>query len=464
MDALHAAAAAASHPDNPQSASIISHLAIESLMPSLRLAHHYVLTVGAQRHPSWLLRWHRYRDEAYLVFAALLEAHSLGRNSASFAELFHGMRRANGSDHSKQRTSVVLQLVVLLLPAYVRAKVDELLADDPDDGRVPPADVDGGASAGADDADINAARNAARASHRQSFAHRLLAKLSPKARAALRLLYRGLCTLVDGGSLLQLLLYVHSRSPYATLAQRFLGFTLRRRTAADEAASATATASSSLGDGSMALAAAFNSSGGAILADPLRLLRLTLTLLFRLLSHADCRWERRDHAVGFGTVGTDAGAAAGSTGRGAAQPRTAAPSDLRLLVSSARVVAQPPARSAATASPHSASAASAAASPAHARRGASACAAPDGRMWRMSNAPAGADRGAIGLRVLRGVRSRGVPSGWPLPGERPADAIRGRAGAALRDLAGTRNHRSATDTIARLAKVERALACHTPME
>ena len=268
MDALHAAAAAASHPDNPQSASIISHLAIESLMPSLRLAHHYVLTVGAQRHPSWLLRWHRYRDEAYLVFAALLEAHSLGRNSASFAELFHGMRRANGSDHSKQRTSVVLQLVVLLLPAYVRAKVDELLADDPDDGRVPPANVDGGASAGADDADINAARNAARASHRQSFAHRLLAKLSPKARAALRLLYRGLCTLVDGGSLLQLLLYVHSRSPYATLAQRFLGFTLRRRTAADEAASATATASSSLGDGSMALAAAFNSSGGAILADP----------------------------------------------------------------------------------------------------------------------------------------------------------------------------------------------------
>ena len=45
----------------------------------------------------------------------------------------------------------------------------------------------------------------------------------------MRLVCRLGCSLVDGANLWQLLLYMHGRSRHATLAQRLLGFALRRR-------------------------------------------------------------------------------------------------------------------------------------------------------------------------------------------------------------------------------------------
>ena len=275
MDAMHAAAAAASHSEaHSNTASIISHLAVENLMPSLRLAHHYVLTVAAQRYPAWLLRVHSYRDEAYLLLAAVLEAHSLGRNSASFAELFYGLRRASAPDQHQKLPSNVAQLLCLVLPAYLRAKLDESLDGWPlDDEEAFAAAGDGdigGASAGADDPDINARSNAARGwSSDDNHLRRLLGRLPPSVRSSLRLLYRGICTLADGASLLQLLLFVNGRSAHATLAQRLLGFTLRRRTAADYARTAgPAAATTPLSSGAAASAAAGPTSmtSGAVAA------------------------------------------------------------------------------------------------------------------------------------------------------------------------------------------------------
>eukprot|EP00966_Prymnesium_polylepis_P120434 2783043-Prymnesium_polylepis.1 len=67
-------------------------------MPALRQAVHYVLAVGAQRHPRLLLPLHRYRDETHLALAALLEGHSLRANAASFGEQFYGLRRVPQGD------------------------------------------------------------------------------------------------------------------------------------------------------------------------------------------------------------------------------------------------------------------------------------------------------------------------------------------------------------------------------
>ena len=115
MDALASAAAGAHNPHgDPHAASILHVLALDSLMPSLRLAHHHVLTVAAQRHPGWLLRAHRFRDEVYLLLAALLETHSLGRHGASFGEHFYGVQRA---PTGKQPPRLLAELLVLLLPA-----------------------------------------------------------------------------------------------------------------------------------------------------------------------------------------------------------------------------------------------------------------------------------------------------------------------------------------------------------
>ena len=86
---MAAAGAASTDPDDPHAASVLHVLALDSLMPSLRLAFNHVLTVAAQRHPRWLLRAHRWRDELYLVLSALIEAHSLRRNRASFCEHFY---------------------------------------------------------------------------------------------------------------------------------------------------------------------------------------------------------------------------------------------------------------------------------------------------------------------------------------------------------------------------------------
>mmetsp|Transcript_73290 Transcript_73290/g.162745 ORF Transcript_73290/g.162745 Transcript_73290/m.162745 type:complete len:333 (-) Transcript_73290:322-1320(-) len=185
--------------------SVFEVLAQQRLMPALQQALHYVLAVGAQRYPRWLLPLHRRREEVHLMLAALLEAHSLRTTASSFGEHFYGLRRTTFSAQgqlqesstagapSRARASAAA-FALLIIPPYLRAKLDPVL------------DVD-------DPSDVAA---------------------SSMMRAA-RLAHRVVCALVDGQQLIQLLLFLFDRSPFATPAQRVLGFSLRRAIAADAA-------------------------------------------------------------------------------------------------------------------------------------------------------------------------------------------------------------------------------------
>jgi len=237
-------------PGDPQAASIIEVLVLDRLMPSLRLGFHYVLTVAAQRHPSLFLRLHRFRDEAYLVFAAVLEAHSLAHNGASFSEHFYGLCREPTSARSGAVLSR-LALLLLLLPPYLRSKIDEHFEqherspdqadDDEQDGAV------GGGEAAAPDGEQPRARPRSEASPSLGVRH--------LGRRLVRLVCRLLCASLDASALAQLLLFMHGRSPHATLSQRLLGFRLKRAQPADHTRARAATTTASTSSASSAAAA-----------------------------------------------------------------------------------------------------------------------------------------------------------------------------------------------------------------
>ena len=227
MQAL-ASAAAAARPEDPSAASILEILALDALTPSLRAAHHHVLTVAAQRHPAWLLRAHRYRDEVHLLLSTLLEAHSLKRFNASFAEHFYGLVRASSGDRPRH---FAWELLLLQLPMYLRAKLEPLLIDDEwangaADGPNAAAANAAGTRTTTTDANTATGTNTTGSSGTRSA--RLRASALERARVAARLLYRLVSTVAEGSNLVQLLLFMYGRSKYATLTQRLLGYSLRR--------------------------------------------------------------------------------------------------------------------------------------------------------------------------------------------------------------------------------------------
>jgi peroxin-12 len=210
-EVLAGAFAGASNPADPTAASIIDVLALERLMPALRAACHYVLTVSAQRH-TWLLGIHRFRDEAFLALVALLEAHSLFRNGSSFAEHFYGLERRASRSSTGPRSSLLPWLVLVLLP-YVRAKLDETfeLTRTSDGAARDGMGEDGGAS-GDRPAPVRAAERSTRDA--------LLRLLQSVSRVA--------CAALDAANLGQLLLFMSERSRHVSLAQRVLNYTLHR--------------------------------------------------------------------------------------------------------------------------------------------------------------------------------------------------------------------------------------------
>ena len=305
-------------PESPGSASIIEILALDKLMPALRLAAHYVLTVAAQRHPSIFLRFHHFRDEVYLGFAAVMEAHSLATSGASFGETFYGLyRRPTASEGGRERKVGVsatsrLAVVLLVLMPYLRNKVDEYprLGDARGRERLEAAEAEEhGGSSDHGQGEAPSSRTSERVAWR-----------------VLRLLCRVLCASLDASELAQLLLFTFGRSQYATLSQRILGYTLQRApplgapsppvpaaskpaaAAAASAASATPSASSVLAPAAAASASSATQPASApsvalalrrlgSLADvPLRHARHVLLLSvfgYRLLEW----WHAPDNAV-----------------------------------------------------------------------------------------------------------------------------------------------------------------------
>ena len=175
-------------------------MAQHRLMAALREAFLYILTVAAQRHPRWLLRLHAVRDELFIALAGALEAYTLAQHKGSFAEHFYGMRR-EWSDRARPSAQLrVIELALLLVPLYARAKLDPVFATDE-----PLWHEAGGGG------DVAVERDGTCPS---------------TARLALRLLYRLGCFVSEAAELAQLLLYCAGRSPHATLTQRMLGFCL----------------------------------------------------------------------------------------------------------------------------------------------------------------------------------------------------------------------------------------------
>ena len=191
--------AALTNPHDPSAPTGFEVLAGQRLMPSLRLALHYVLTVGAHRYPRLLLRPHAWREEAAVALAALLEAHTLASHNASFGEHFYNLRRVPATPASERSDSRRRQLALALqLLPYARIRLEELLD--------PPPEMDA-------EADPDAQAQAEPPSWR---------------RRVIRLLWRVCCAASDGACLLQLLSFLFGHSPFPSLQHRILGVVLQR--------------------------------------------------------------------------------------------------------------------------------------------------------------------------------------------------------------------------------------------
>ena len=231
-------------------------------MPSLRLALHYVLAVGAQRCPHLLLRLHSHREEVTLALTALLEANSLASHNASFGEHFYNLCRrpaetssAGASDAEAARWQRRAGLILLLLPMYARTRLESILEPEPPEEEGPREE---GAAGGGASAQVRPPR-----SRRQQ---------------VLWLLWRLLWAVTDGACLVQLLSFLYGHSPYPSLQHRVLGVRLQRQGLSPPTASAAPQHASSSRGQRLA----------SVLALPLRHAQQLLLISvfgFRLLEH-----------------------------------------------------------------------------------------------------------------------------------------------------------------------------------
>lgn len=108
-------------------------VAAERLMPSLKAAISYSISVLAQHRP-WLHRILDYEDECFALVCAALDKQSLAHGSATFAESLYGLRRATRSQRlaigpsqdrlsARKQQSTVLTTVGL---CYLSAKLHTL--------------------------------------------------------------------------------------------------------------------------------------------------------------------------------------------------------------------------------------------------------------------------------------------------------------------------------------------------
>eukprot|EP00967_Tisochrysis_lutea_P043296 scaffold52289_cov35-Tisochrysis_lutea.AAC.3 len=131
------------------------------------------------------------------------------------------------------RARLLLEIIILVLPGYLRAKLDPLLSVDVNqDGWLLNGGGDGGAPEGSLDVAIPVARPVRGASATGSVerAHREnevggSGTMDPRRRL-LSLTYRGMCALLDAAHLAHLLYFLTGRSPYASVSQRVLRYCL----------------------------------------------------------------------------------------------------------------------------------------------------------------------------------------------------------------------------------------------
>ena len=188
-------------------------IAQDRLMSSVRDALPYALTVAAQYHARLLLCVHAWREELCVALVTALEAHSLAQHSASFAEHFYGLRRAHlgPNQPADTRSSRLLELALLVFPAYIRARLESPLAP-------------WAAPEGVDDRE---------GSPEEAPTTEPTAELAPHSHRSQAIRVAGMSirvslSLLDALQLLQLLRFCFGRSRHCSLSHLLLGATLRR--------------------------------------------------------------------------------------------------------------------------------------------------------------------------------------------------------------------------------------------
>ncbi|EFN57496.1 hypothetical protein CHLNCDRAFT_48657 [Chlorella variabilis] len=107
-------------------------VAAEKLMPSLKAAVLYSLSVYAQRRPALHHLLDR-EDELFFLLSMALDRQALAANGGSFAEGLYGLRRApaSGSSGGSSRQPLTdsqrsMSLILLTLVPFLRSKLDSL--------------------------------------------------------------------------------------------------------------------------------------------------------------------------------------------------------------------------------------------------------------------------------------------------------------------------------------------------
>lgn len=105
-------------------------VAADRLVPSLKAAVVYALSVLSQRHP-WVHRLLNYEDEVYALVTLALDGHSLLTSDGTFADSLYGLRRkplrpasGPGADRLTRRQRLLILGAEVLLP-YIRTKLDK---------------------------------------------------------------------------------------------------------------------------------------------------------------------------------------------------------------------------------------------------------------------------------------------------------------------------------------------------
>ena len=200
---------------------IVTH---QRLMPSLRVALQYALATAAQRYPNLLLRLHALQDEVWLALRTLLEAYSLATHDCSFSEHFYFMRRvfrkqpphffASWLRRLPKRQRLILEVMLLVLPGYLRVKFESLFAEEVIYNN------NSTTRQGSQVGDQRAALQNTGALIHNWFSVQQLEKISFG--------YRSVRVIFELGEFSQLLRFLFGDSPFSTLAQRLLGYELRR--------------------------------------------------------------------------------------------------------------------------------------------------------------------------------------------------------------------------------------------
>ncbi|KAG2438548.1 hypothetical protein HXX76_005099 [Chlamydomonas incerta] len=102
-------------------------VAADRLVPSLKAAVIYALSVFSQRHP-WVHRLLNYDDEVFALLTLALDGHSLFSSDSTFSDSLYGLKlkplRPSGAERLSRRQRWLLLACQVLLP-YLRAKTEK---------------------------------------------------------------------------------------------------------------------------------------------------------------------------------------------------------------------------------------------------------------------------------------------------------------------------------------------------